>query len=417
MSEALSLETLQQAVRGSAAAFRCRRRLQPAGGQGDKVFPPTFAGAVYAIEERRVPGRDQPVQCVLLDSVQSQANRMELALQEALDAGKIELPVLVVDFTEYSPTGDVEADKKAGRLIDAIGKITSLQVPHRLADAILRDSQVNGTDFRRSEKGRALNTVSLANATPLFELCPTALLFGMWDSTGPKGGLGPKFERAVVSEIVGIGAQVGDLLRGVRKDPFEASKKVPIIKNSAFDWKVSDDPKAKDVVAPSAVNHSSVPFPTIRDRKTEENHYSGVTIEYAEQVTTLSLICLRRLRFPLNGEANTEVDVAARTVLTALGLCAATLAFESGMGLRSRCLLWPEGAMEWELLEQPGEPAKRYRLTSQEAVDVLKQAVGIAKQKGLPWRKDPLPPLKPSPELLELVRRSQIEAIKETAEA
>lgn len=419
MGKALSLEILQQAVRGSAAAFRCRRRLQPAGGGGDKVFPPTFAGAVYAVEQRRVPGREQPVTCVLLDSVQSQANRMELALQEALDAGKIELPVLVVDFTEYSPTGDVEADKKAGKLIDAIGKITSLQVPHRLADAILRDSRVNGTDFRRSKEGRALNTVSLANATPLFELCPTALLFGMWDSTGPKGGLGPKFERAVVSEIVGIGAQVGDLLRGVRKDPFEASNKVPIIKNSAFDWKVSDDSKAKGVVAPSAVNHSSVPFPKIRDRKTEENHYSGVTIEYAEQVTTLSLICLRRLRFPLNGkaDADTEVDVAARTVLAALGLCAATLAFESGMGLRSRCLLWPDGPMEWELLDKPGQPPARYCLTSQEAVTILKQAADIAKQKRLPWRKDPLPPLKPSPELLKLVRLSQIEATKETVEA
>ncbi|MCS6907617.1 MAG: type I-U CRISPR-associated RAMP protein Csb1/Cas7u [Anaerolineales bacterium] len=417
MSEALSLEKLQQAVSGSAAAFRCRRRLQPAGGQGDKVFPPTFAGAVYAVEQRRIPGREQPVTCVLLDSVQSQANRMELALQEALDAGRIELPVLVVDFSAYGPTGDVEADKQAARLIDAIGKITSLQVPHRIADAILRDSQVNGTDFRRSEKGKALNTVSLANATPLFELCPTALLFGMWDSTGPKGGLGPKFERAIVSEIVGIGAQVGDLLRGVRKDPFEASNKIPIIKNSALDWKVSDDPKAKGIVAPSAVNHSSVPFPKVRDHKTEENHYSGVTIEYAEQVTTLSLICLRRLRFPLNGKADADIDVAARTVLAALGLCAATLAFESGMGLRSRCLLWPDGPMEWELLDQPGQVPVRYRLTSEEAITILKQAANLAKQKGLPWEKNPLPPLKPSPELLKLVRLSQIEATKEAAEA
>lgn len=76
----LTLEVLNEAVKGSAAAFRCRRRLQPAGGDGDKVFPPTFAGAVYAIEKRRVSGRAEPVQCVLLDSVQSQANRMELAL-------------------------------------------------------------------------------------------------------------------------------------------------------------------------------------------------------------------------------------------------------------------------------------------------------------------------------------------------
>ena len=138
----LELDRLHEAVTGSAAAFRCRRRLQPAGGEGDKVFPPTFAGAVYAFEARRVPGREGPVTCVLLDSVQSQANRMELALQDAIDAGNIKMPLLVVDFSEHGPTGDIEADKKAGKLIDAVGKITSLQVPHRLADAILRDSEL-----------------------------------------------------------------------------------------------------------------------------------------------------------------------------------------------------------------------------------------------------------------------------------
>src|SRR5258708_26221280 len=120
MTPKLNLEALQSAVAGSAAAFRCRRRLQPAGGDGDKVFPPTFAGAVYAVEQRRVPGREQPVTCVLLDSVQSQANRMEFALQEAIDSGTIQMPVIAVDFSEHAPTGDVDADLKAGRLIDAI---------------------------------------------------------------------------------------------------------------------------------------------------------------------------------------------------------------------------------------------------------------------------------------------------------
>src|SRR5258706_2419459 len=206
----LTLKHIQDAVSGNAAAFRCRRRLQPAGGDGDKVFPPTFAGAVYSVEQRRVPGREHPVTCVLLDSVQSQANRMELGLQEAIDAGTIQMPVVAVDFSEHAPTGDVDADAKAGRLIDEVGKITSLQAPHRLADAILRDSELDGVPFRKSTKGKALNKVSMTNATPLFELCPTALIFGMWDSTGPKGGLGPKFERAMVSEVVGIGAEVHD---------------------------------------------------------------------------------------------------------------------------------------------------------------------------------------------------------------
>ena len=139
-TKTLTIEILTRAIKDGAAAFRCRRKLQPAGGPGDKVFPPTFAGAVYAVEERRLPGRPEPVTCVVLDTVQSQANRMELALQDAFDAGALKLPILQVDFTKWSPTGDVEADKTAGKLIDAVGKITSLQVPHRLADAILRDS-------------------------------------------------------------------------------------------------------------------------------------------------------------------------------------------------------------------------------------------------------------------------------------
>lgn len=408
MSEALTLEKLKQAVSGSAAAFRCRRRLQPAGGEGDKVFPPTFAGAVYAVEQRRIPGRDQPVTCVLLDSVQSQANRMELALQDAVDAEKIKIPLLVVDFTGHNPTGDIEADKKADKLIDAIGKVTSLQVPHRLADAILRDSRIGGADFRKSEKGRTLNTVSLANATPIFELCPTALLFGMWDSTGPKGGLGPKFERAMVSEIVGIGAEVHDFhrARGVRRDPLEIRAAVKILKAPDKSWTVANA-NTKGATEPSKVNHSSVLF---------ESANSGVTVEYAEQLTTLSLVCLRRLRFPINGKPDTECHVAARTVLAALGLCAATLAFESGMGLRSRCLLWPEGQMEWELLDQPGETPKSFTLTGEGAISLLTKAIEAAKTAKLPWQETPIT-LQPSPELLKLVRLSQLEATKETVEA
>ena len=421
----MEISKLQKMV-AEGAALRRRQRLQPVGGPGDKVFPPTFKGAVYAMEQRRVQGRDEPVNCVLLDSVQSQANRMELALQEALDMKRITIPLLEVDFTEHDPTGNVENDETTEhdptdnaengetneRLIDAIGKITSLQVPHRIADAILRDSELNGVAFRQSEKGKALNTISLANATPLFALCPTALLFGMWDSTGPKGGLGPKFERAMVSEVVGVGAEVGDLLRGVRRDPLEIRAAVKVLKAADNSYSVADA-DAKGSVSPSEVNHSSVPFPKVGDRKTDDNYHSGVTIEYAEQTTTLSFICLRRLRFPINGKASAEADAAARTVLAALGLAAATLAFEAGMGLRSRCLLWPDGPMEWELLEKPGKPPQKFPLTGDDAIDLLNAAIEEAEKAKLPWE-DKLT-LKPSAQLLELVRRSQLEAVKDTS--
>jgi CRISPR-associated protein Csb1 len=406
MAETLTLDVVKEAVAGSAAAFRCRRRLQPGGGQGDKVFPPTFAGAVYAIEHRRLPGREEPVACVLLDSVQSQANRMEQALQEALDAGKIKMPLLVVDFSQHDPTGDLESDKAKDRLIDKVGKVTTLQVPHRLADAILRDSEIDGVAFRQTEVGKALNTVGFANATPLFKLCPTALIFGMWDSTGPKGGLGPKFERAMVSEVVGIGAEYhGDYrARGVRRDPLEIRAAVKIVKNADGSWRVAQGDKK--ALAPSKVNHSSVPF---------DSANSGVTVEYAVQVTTLSLICLRRLRFPRNGEFKAEVDRAARTVLAALGLCSATMAFEAGMGLRSRCLLWPEDVMTWDLLDKPGQTPKAFSLTGETALKILQEAVDGARREGLPWQEEPVE-LKPSENLVKLVRLSQLEATKEEAE-
>lgn len=404
----LTLPVLREAVAESAAAFRCRRRLHPAGGDGDKVFPPTFAGAVYAIERRRIAGREDPVTCVLLDSVQSQANRMELALQEAMDAGRLAMPLILVDFSGHDPTGDLEADEKAGRFIDPVGKVTSLQVPHRVADAIIRDSEdAAGVPFRLSSLGKALNRMSAMNATPLFELCPTALVFGMWDSTGPKGGLGPRFERAMVSEIVGIGAERDEAAkaRGVRRDPLEVRAAVKVLKKADKTWEVAE-PKAKGATEPSKVNHSSVPF---------DSANSGVTIEYAEQVTTLSLICLRRLRFPVNGAASTDVDNAARTVLAALGLCAATLAFEAGLDLRSRCLLWPDGELQWELLERPGAAPASYSLTADGGMRLLEEAVEGARQVGLPWPTDPVV-LRPSEDLVKLVRLSQLEATKEELE-
>lgn len=108
------------------------------------------------------------------------------------------------------------------------------------------------------------------------------------------------------------------------------------------------------------MNHGNVPFESVN---------SGVTIEYAEQTTTLSLIALRRLQFPKEGEvAEPARNEAARTVLAALGLCAATLAFEAGVDLRSRCLLWPETPMGWEILARPGEEPPTFRLTPETAV-------------------------------------------------
>jgi len=147
----MKLSDLRQAVAGNAAGFRSRVRLQPAGGEGDKVFPPTYSEATYAKEKRRVPGHADPVECVLLDSVQSQANRIEEALQDAVDEGRIQIPVVEVDFSDV-PVVDPGAEAEG--LYEPIGRVTSLEAPHRVADAILRDSELDGVPFRNTPLGK-----------------------------------------------------------------------------------------------------------------------------------------------------------------------------------------------------------------------------------------------------------------------
>lgn len=412
MSTKLDLTTLQSAIRGSAAAFRSRSVLQPAAGDGTKVFPPTYDKAAYATEERRVQQPDgtfTTTPCVLLDSVQAQANRLEDALQTAIDAGrfaKTPIPVVQVDF----PNED---------LLNAVGKITSLQAPHRIADAILRDSLLDGKPFRKSEIGEKLDHVSLQNATALYELCPTALVFGIWDSTGPKGGLGAKFQRAYVSEVVGI-----NIIKGAktssRLDPLGIQVAAgPIYQAndqaSGLDWtndpsKAATDKKGNPILYnrsgsdsgkpgnPSKANHGNV-TPTLSE--------GGVTLDYAEQSAVLSLPALRRLHFPLaDGTRSHEIDTAGQTVLAALALAAAALASETGFDLRSRCLLWPTGPLVWELLDKPGAAPAKLTIDSESAIKVLADAVTAAEALGLKWRKEPLK-LTPSPQLIALLRRSQ----------
>ena len=394
----MSLSVVRDAVCGTAAAFRCVTEYQPAGGEGDKVFPPTYEGGKYATEQRRVPGLEQPVPCVLLDSVQSQANRMELALLEAWERGRIPLPVLTVDF------GGFDLPKPL--------RITSLEAPHRIADALLRDSLLANVPFRESAIGKELEHVDARHATALFRYCPTTLILGMWDSTGPKGGLGAKFARAMVSELVGYSAVVG-VRTSSRIDPAQIMLQAgPLYKTKNGGWTLDEAKAVKEKGKPvrlgkdgkgkpSEANHGNV-TPTI------EEGNGGVTLAKAIQTTVLSLAGLRRLRFPINGESRTDPDRddVARTVLATLALCAAALAQESGCDLRSRCQLHPVEQVSWQLLDKPGEEPTRFLLPASAAMDIYRDAVAAAKKAKLPWLDEEIV-LTPSPQLVELVRRSQ----------
>lgn len=381
------------------AALRRRQRLQPVGGQGDKIFPPTYpeerrgAGPRHVLERRRIEGQD--VWCALVDSVQSQANRLEEVLLGAVRDGAVRVPHVSVDFRAAQLAGLTE--------------ITSLDAPHRVYDAILRDSLLDGQPFPKSELGLRLAQAKPADATVLLEVSPTALLFGAWNSTGEGGGLGAKFSRALVSEIAAVGVSVEDgpvdtrtgeveirtagRRTGSRIDPLGILRRVEVYQGEGKTWDVDKAKAGKKpkLVRPSEINHGNI-APSVQPL--------GVTCDYAEHVAVISFAGLRRLGF-----GGGERDAAGRAYLAALGLLALAEQDARGYALRSRCDLVCEGWAPLQRVLANGE-APTVELDRATARALYNEAFAAAKQAGFALREEPVR-LVPQDKLVTIVRESQ----------
>jgi CRISPR-associated protein Csb1 len=385
MATTINYEMIRKALQGSASAFRRRTVLHPAGGDGDKVFPPTYLDGPYATETRVINGEKLPT--VLLDSVQSQANRMELALLRAVRSGLIEMPLWQVDFS--------------GTEVRDVGTISALEAPHRLSDAIFRDSLLDGKAFPGTREGEAIESSSSQNSTALLETCPTALVFGIWHSTGKRGGMGAKFARAIAAEIVGIDYERGRHAAG-RIDPLNISKGADVFvsEKDVNNWQLEAAGKDFKKKKPSEVNHGNIP-PSLPGKDDPSN--GGVTIREAIQILVLSLPAIRRLSFPLNGRTAEGANLAAQALLVALGLVAAELAQAVGFDLRSRCVL--DGTPgTWELLDRGSVVA------ADGTLDALLQTYSVAVREvrgaGFAWKKEAVS-LVPQDKLVKLVSKSR----------
>jgi CRISPR-associated protein Csb1 len=420
----LTYEELRAGVAGDVAGIRCRTMLEPLGGPGDKVFPPTYsadgAATRYAIEQRRVPSADggSAVESVVLDSVASQANRLELALLDAIRAGQLAVPVTSVDFRPVHDLGGLD-------------RISDYEAPHRIFDALLRDSYDGEHLFRNGPAGRVITEARPRDAAGLYYHSPHTLVFGGWDSTGPRGGLGAKYERAITSEIVALGIQTGRRTAS-RIDPVGIELRAgPLYEAKDGTWtldpeqavKVDGDPKplgargrgGREAGRPSQANLGNV-LPSI------DSEAGGVTAQEIVGTTVLSFIQLRRLRFPTRPDRSPiddplrgEAELAARTALAALGLAAVALAFEQGFDLRSRCVLVTTAPVMFEAVARSGNPS-RFDLSGADAVKLVAEAASQAAAAGLPWRSDELY-LRPAERLVELIRRSQALTATESPDA
>ncbi|HXL90197.1 MAG TPA: type I-U CRISPR-associated RAMP protein Csb1/Cas7u [Streptosporangiaceae bacterium] len=423
----MTYDELRAGVAGDAVGVRCRTVLEPLGGRADKVFPPTYSVAdsaetKYAIEKRHIPSPDgrggEVAQSVVLDSVASQANRLELTLLDAIRRGDLVAPVTSVDFR---PIADL-----AG-----FDRISDYEASHRIFDALLRDSYDGENLFRNGVAGRAITEARPRDAAGLYHHSPHTLLFGGWDSTGPRGGLGAKYERAITSEIVAIGIEPG-VKTASRIDAVGTELRAgPLYQAADGTWTLDESEAVRDGAGkpkllgakegakekesgrqptreagrPSQANLGNV-TPSI-DTKS-----GGVTAREIFGTTVLSYIQLRRLRFPTRPDRTPfeererrEAELAARTVLAALGLTATVLAFEEGFDLRSRCVLVATGPAAFEYVTRDGKRIP-FDLSGADALKLVAEAVDHATVAGISWRAEELL-LRPADRLVQLIRRSQ----------
>jgi len=391
---------LRTGCAGGISAIRVVTRLVPAGGDGDKVFPPTYEGGKYHSEERYING--ETVKTVVLDSVQSQANNIEEALANAFALGGVDLPLFKVNVPGHDP-------------------VTTLTAPHRIYDAIFRDSELEGQPFQKSAIGQRLVNARVANATALFEFSPTVLFLGAWDSHGGGGVKSAKIPRALTSEIIGLKAQDG-ARSASRVDPLGIERgNRTIYKHPTDYWTFDTNEAAKDEKGkpvpfgkegkagkPSSIGHGNI-TPSLVDNRTHAPLPGGVTISEAIQTTVLSFVQLRRLHFPdEEGRMTPERDVAGRAVIAALALYAVTLQLENGYDLRSRCFLLPKDLPKFEFVGVTDKttPGNIVEITKEVVVGAFNTLREQAAAHGLSWRSG-VTELTPSAKLVELVTRSE----------
>jgi CRISPR-associated protein Csb1 len=383
-----------------AGAIRLRTRLQPAGGPGTKVMPPTYAAErpggppVYVEEMRIVEGEQKD--CVSLDSVASQANRAELALADEIALGNEQVPTIWVDQGKF-------------------GTHSALEFSHRAFDSWIEDAVLDGTRFGESELWSRLAGSKRHDLSALMSHSPASILLGSWASRlkNPQGAA--RLARILTSEILAVGAEKGARAKGKRDvhdvsaaiEVYEAGEDSPerIVLDSE---QAAKDKKGKPVLfggekkkgKPSAAGYGAV-TPSLAD-------HGGITMEYALQIATISLPAIRECRFPNDGERDPERDVAARLMLTTLGLRLLALQVERGYDLRSGCLLVPEEEPAFELLDRLGKTVKSWPVMKTDTAALLEIAKAGGAERGVDWVGGDIH-LDASPAQLELLERSLVE--------
>ena len=372
--------------------IRIDTELEPVSGPGGPVKPAAYEGGRYQKDRRWAsPDDAEPTQIVVIDNVPSQANRLEDALRRHRASTLV--PELILDLSEVQ---NLPAHLPRS--------ISSLQFPHRNADAYLRDAQLGGKDFPKTEPGKAIFGATAQECGALMAWFPQALLYGFWQSHLGKKRPNSKHARAWVSEIVGWNpAATETRVHGLKSDPLNLSvdTKAEFDENDLLEWKLlTDEKKTKGAKKESLseIGHGQVLVPE------EKQASAAVSFARVTQRATVSFAQLRRIELGSSSSGGAEADAAARALLVALGLHAHVLAFGRGFALRSGAELRPsKTTVTW--LGSEGD--ERCALGDAQATGTLvRDAQKKAQSLGVPldgWEK-PATLLTPKANLLNAIR-------------
>jgi CRISPR-associated protein Csb1 len=297
-------------------ALHLRQKLRPVEGESGVIFPPTYADIGYNIDTL-VDG----TRVATIDTVGSQANRLEPIFKKALDGEPENQIASLVPQIEIVLHGG----KRKGAA-EHQEKRSLLDLAHRGADAVVLASPTLSGKF--AEAFEELRKTG--NAAKLCVLAPTSLVFGVWDSRGGSGEKRPRLVRAIIRawdvEILHSAAQFNSVWKALSEEQQKA------LQDEAKSKKVKLSVKGlKD--APSTFRTDKVAQFIGGAPNPEARVLGGVLARGPiERDVTVNLVALRGLR----GKDSNETKELRRYLL-GLSLLAATADID--LFLREGCLL------------------------------------------------------------------------------
>jgi len=274
------------------AALIIRQYLTPAEGPDGVLFPSTFAAGDGFPGGYNIDPAANGVNVCLVDSVGSQANRIEPIFKEE-------------KYKALVPQITVNAGKKT---------VSILEAGHRAGDAIVRCSEL------QQDLQDAFKALLEGNSEPLGKIAPTSLLFGAWDSRDTQA----KVPRLISSTIRAF--NVRKLTRHAQFIPAVDYVAEGLLSEPEDLRDAEGRVKGKHPFAQRGFNHVPV-------TKTESTHGGVIADGGIRRDATLALAALRLL---------TVADDNAKTLALRryiLGLALVAFTYPPAGYLRQGCLL------------------------------------------------------------------------------